>query len=477
MRKLLASRALRNTAAWLAASLLALPLSAQLSSDPFYYGVAVLAVGLGVIRLAGLVVFRAALPAAGMQPARIVEEVTLLGVYVAWGILRLRAAGVDPASLVTTSAVITAVAAFAMQDTLGNVLSGLFLELDRSIAMGDWVRLEDLSGRVAEIRWRHTTIRLRNGELAVVPNSTLMKARFIVVGNPDLHELRLRRTVHFEVDFHAPAAKVIAAAQDALAAAEIDNIVREPKPDCVLLDLELGQARYALRYSISDPQRDESTASAVRVHLLAAFEREGIDLSLPKQVALEEKATEGRRASLRAREVERRAAALRGVEIFSMLTEAERSSLARRLVHAPFAAGDVVTRQGAVANWLYILTGGEVEVWLEDAGRPRRRVAKLGPGSVFGEMGMMTGAPRRATVSAATEIECYRLDKEAFSAVLHARPEIAESLSQILALRAAELSHAQSRAQGEEPVRGEGLLERIRAFFGLPEAPGTSPLT
>ncbi len=477
MRKLLASRALRNTAAWLAISLLALLLSTRFAADPLVRSVAVLALGLGVIRLAGLVSFRAALPATGMTAPRIVEEVTVLGFYAAWGMIRLRAAGVDLASIVTTSAVITAVAAFAMQDTLGNVLSGLFLELDRSIAIGDWVRLEDVSGRVTEIRWRHTAIRTGSGEIAIVPNSTLMKARFLVVGNPELHELRWRRAVAFEVDFDVPAAKVIAVAQDALAAAEIDNIAREAKPDCVLLDLELGQAHYALRYSIADPQREEGTASAVRVQLLAAFEREGIDLSLPKQVAHQEKQTEERRASLRAREVERRASALRGVEIFSVLTEGERGSLAKRLVHAPFAAGDVITRQGAVANWLYLLVGGEVEVWLEEPGGQRRRVAELGPGKVFGEMGMMTGAPRRATVTARTDVDCYRLDKEAFAGVLHARPEIAEGLSQILALRAAELAQAETQTIADTRARGESLLERIRGFFGLPGAHGTGALT
>src|SRR5439155_1439359 len=79
------------------------------------------------------------------------EDIVLVAAYVAWGAVRLRVAGMDLGSLVTTSAVITAVIAFAMQDTLGNVLGGLFLELDDSIAVGDWVRLDDLSGRVEDI--------------------------------------------------------------------------------------------------------------------------------------------------------------------------------------------------------------------------------------------------------------------------------------------------------------------------------------
>jgi len=62
--------------------------------------------------------------------------------WVVSGVAVIRLAGVDPSSLVTTSAVITAIIAFSMQDTLGNVLGGLFLELDDSLSIGDWVRID-----------------------------------------------------------------------------------------------------------------------------------------------------------------------------------------------------------------------------------------------------------------------------------------------------------------------------------------------
>ncbi len=62
--------------------------------------------------------------------------------WVVSGVAVIRLAGVDPSSMVTTSAVITAIIAFSMQDTLGNVLGGLFLELDDSLSIGDWVRVD-----------------------------------------------------------------------------------------------------------------------------------------------------------------------------------------------------------------------------------------------------------------------------------------------------------------------------------------------
>ncbi|MDW8468344.1 MAG: mechanosensitive ion channel [Burkholderiales bacterium] len=209
--------------------------------------VAAVATGLAVIRLAGLALFRVAMPAAGMALPRIAEELALLVAYLGWAMLHLRLWGTDLGSLVTTSAVITAIVAFAMQDTLGNVLGGLFLEFDRSIAKGDWIRLDDLGGRVKEITWRHTAIRTRNGETVIVPNSVLMKSRFAVIGNPESAPVRWRRWIWFEVDLEVPAPRVLAAGREALAGAEIANVAADPEPDCVLMETANGRGRYALR--------------------------------------------------------------------------------------------------------------------------------------------------------------------------------------------------------------------------------------
>jgi hypothetical protein len=101
---------------------------------------------------------------------------------VLWLLVTLSLAGVDLTSLVATSAVITAVLAFAMQDTLGNLLGGLALQIDDSLEIGDWVRIDDQTGQVMQIQWRFTALRTRNGEKVVIPNAQLMKSRFVVIG-------------------------------------------------------------------------------------------------------------------------------------------------------------------------------------------------------------------------------------------------------------------------------------------------------
>jgi CRP-like cAMP-binding protein len=359
-----------------------------------------------------------------------------------------------------------------MQDTLGNILGGLALQLDDSLQIGDWVRLDEVSGRVVEIQWRYTALLTRNGEKVVVPNAQLMKGKFAVIGDRSLGVAGWRRWVWFNIDYAVNPSLVIAAAERAVTDADIANVAHDPPPSCVAMDFAPGSVRYALRYWLADPRDDDSTDSAVRTHLLAAVQRHGWRIALPDQALHLVQEGEAHREATWQRELARRIEALSGIELFASLDEAERRKIAERLVRAPFARGDVMTRQGATAHWLYIMVSGQADVYWEAPNGERRLLTHLAQGSFFGEMGLMTGAPRSATVVAATDVECYRLDKASFEDIIHQRHAIAESMSHILAQRQQhndELQNAFRKAQDESERAGHraAILQRIRDFFGL----------
>lgn len=425
--------------------------------------------GMVILRLLGLVLFRLVLAGLGFEPPRILEDVVVMLAYLGWGLVRLRYAGLDLSQLVTTSAVITAVIAFSMQDTLGNVLSGLALQLDDSLQLGQWVKLPDASGRVLQVGWRSTLIETRNGETVVVPNAWLMKNSFQVVGKRfNGQGLLWRRWVWFDVGWEHPPTRVIELTQAALREARVDGVAAEPPPQTVLMEARDGIARYALRYWLSNFAADDPTDSQVRAHVITTLVRHGIPLAAPSQNVLMTKDNDKTAAQRQEQDIGRRFHALGGVALFADFTVEERRHLAGQLGFAPFEAGDVISRQGAVAHWLYILAVGEVDVW-RDYGMPTAELlGHLKAGSFFGEMGLMTGAPRTATIVAATYVECYRLDRAGFEAILTARPTLADALSRILAERLAE-NRLQSRDKAsvpEVPPQAE-LLERIRRFFGL----------
>ena len=203
--------------------------------------------GLALVRLLAIFVFRGILPRLGIVVVRIAEDISVLLFYVAFILARLHFVGLDPSSLLTTSAVITAVLAFAMQDTLGNVLSGVALQLDNSLRTGDWIRIDDITGRVAQIRWRQTTIRTRNGEVVIVPNSQLMRGRFTVYGREEIANWPWRRWIWFNITHDSAPRQVIQEVEKAISAADIPNVAADPPPTCVLMEFGPGYARYALR--------------------------------------------------------------------------------------------------------------------------------------------------------------------------------------------------------------------------------------
>jgi CRP-like cAMP-binding protein len=153
------------------------------------------------------------------------------------------------------------------------------------------------------------------------------------------------------------------------------------------------------------------------------------------------------------------------------LSEEERGSLAAQLRYSPFTKGDVMTKQGAQAHWLYLIEDGCASVRVAE-GDLEREVATLHGPELFGEMSLLTGAPRSATVIATEDVECFRLDKLALQPLLSARPELAKHLADLLARRQVGLIAAKEgldaeAAKARQASTSRDLLSRITKFFTL----------
>jgi small-conductance mechanosensitive channel/CRP-like cAMP-binding protein len=426
---------------------------------------------LAFVNIASVFVFEVFLDALRLKPPRIMRDLLLAFTYIVVAITVL-SKDVDVSGIVATSAVITAVIGLSFQDTLGNMMGGMALQLERTIGVGDWIKIDSQEGRVREIRWRHTSIETRNWDTIVIPNSALMKSQVTILGRRSGQPRQHRQWVYFNVDFrHAPS-DVIDAIETALRAEPIANIAPEPPPNCVLMDFKESYGSYAVRYWLTDLAVDDPTNSIVRTRIYFALRRAGIPLSIPAHSLFVTEEDGSREERKSAAKIDERVKALKGVELFDALTDEERLSLAARLRVAPFVRGEAMTRQGAEAHWLYLIAHGDAEVRVSVDGNLSEQIATLHAGDFFGEMGMMTGAPRAATVIALTDVECYRVDKEAFHDILLRRPEIAEDISAVLARRRVELDAVREdlneEAKRERLRRHQGdLLQRIRKFFTL----------
>lgn len=437
--------------------------------------IAILLQGVVAIKLSVILLFQIILPLLKFQFASILEDIFAIIGYLLWAMIRLHYAGVDLSGIVTTSAVITAVIAFSMQDTLGNILGGVAIQIDRSIQIGDWVKVGDINGRVVDIRWRSTAIETRNWETVVIPNSILMKNTFSVLGRRNHQPEQWRRWVWFNVSYDTPPEKVIAVAEKAVLSAYIPNVAKFPKANCVMMDYDHGTARYAIRYWLTDLFQDDPTDSKVRVHLFAGLKRAGISPAIPKNTIHLVKETEKLAEQKQQNELEKRKTMLRQHGLFRSLNDEEINILAENLKYAPYVAGDTITQQGNIAHWLYIIFQGSVQVSVASEGGSSENLSVIKAsqeGNIIGEMGLMTGEPRKATVEALDNVSCYRLDKPTFETVIRSRPEIVDDISTIIAERQQQLSETlkdmdEHRRKQFKQNHKQELLVKIRKFFKL----------
>lgn len=424
------------------------------------------------IKIAQELVFSLLLPRVGVRGSRILSDVITAGAAIVAVFALASRAGFNVSGLIATSAVLTAVIGLALRDTLGNVIGGLSLQTDRSIHLGDWIKVGDVEGRVVDIRWRYTAVETRNGETLIVPNGVLTTEKVMVLGRRQGAPRQWRRWVHFNVDLRQPPPEVVRVVTEGVAHASIPGVAADPAPDCLFREVQQSFARYAVRYWLTDLERDLPTDSAVLTRIHFALQRAGIALAVPEHAVLLTEQSSERTAELERSDRARRRRALEQVEILRPLDEEDRDRLADRLHFAPFARGELLTRQGEPGDWLYLITAGEVSVRVAAPGGLEQEVARLGPGDFVGEMSLMTGERRSATVVASDGVECYRLDKAAFQDVLRLRPAIAEPVAEVLARRRVELAAARENLDQEVLTRRVAaaqvdLLRRIREFFGL----------
>jgi CRP-like cAMP-binding protein/small-conductance mechanosensitive channel len=429
------------------------------------HALALLCGGFAMVKLASIFFFDVMLQVARLQPPQVLRDLMVAIGYMAVGLWLIARSGVTLSGIVTTSALLTAVVAFSLQDSLGNMLGGLVLQAESTVHVGDWIKVDQTNGRVTEVTWRHVAVETRNWETIIIPNSQLMRGEIVIMGKRSGQPLQMRRWVYFNVDFRVPPTDVIRVVTDALVSEPIEGGATDPPPNVILYGLEDSYCHYAARYWLVDIPKDDPTDSLVRTRIFFALQRAGISLSVPALTAFVVAQDQERKRLHHEHEIQTRLGALdlARVELFQQVTEEERVKLAEHLRYAPFSKGEVMTRQGAEAHWLYILTKGSAEVLLTVEGGERRRVAVLHAGDFFGEGSLLTGEPRSATVKALEDSECYRLDRQAFNEIIQARPEMAQHFSEVLARRKVELEAV--RQDMDAAARAKMMAQHQRSIF------------
>ncbi len=379
----------------------------------------------------------------------------------------------DLNSLLVGSAVITVSIGFALQETLGNFFAGLALRLSRPYALGDDVSVGQVSGRVDKIDWRQTSILTFSGDHVNLPNSLVAKEGITNFSSPTvLHARDIRVGLHYR---HPPN-QVMDVIRRVLS--EVDEVRSSPSPEVHLLDFQEHQVLYRIRLWIEDYAQRWNIETAVRMGLWYAFRREGLEIPYPTRTIVSAPTAH---EYVYGKEAVREDVLpfLSSVDFLEALGSEVLAALSKRAKFQLFAKGEKVCRQGDTGDTFYIIRSGRVGVEVRDADGEIFLRNEMASGNYFGEMALLTGEPRSATVYALIDSELLSVDKEDLRGVIVANHEVEEIISKVLARRQLRTEKAREEAEGARAARepsesggghrleqlSEQLLRRIQAFF------------
>jgi small-conductance mechanosensitive channel len=327
--------------------------------------------------------------------------------------------------LLATSGAIAIILGLALQSTLSDVFSGIVINFSRPYRPGDWISIDGATdGRVIEMNWRATHILTAKRDLAIVPNSTIAKAKIVNASSPSgIHGM----TVTVQLDARTPPGFGTETLR--LAILNTRQILATPAPLIAVKSIAADAISFELNFFVEEvgaaTRAQNELFDLISRHLAAA----GIALA----------ASQGQPAWMTpavppetAKSVTERAIDL--VAIFGGLTAEERRTLAAKARPAHHEEGTVLVKEGEVLHSLFIIGVGVVSVVMPSP-EGEIEILRHGPGDHYGEIGMLAGEPALANLKALAPVTTYELEKQDLVPILEARPEVSQELCRVLARR------------------------------------------
>ncbi len=381
---------------------------------------------------------------------------TILQDAIVIGLLLIVSTFVFEEKLLTTSAISAVVIGFALQDTLGNAFAGLAIQSERPFNVGHWVQVGQFEGRVTEVTWRATKLRTKAGNFVILPNNLVAKEAITNYSEPTAPT---RLDVEVGVSYDAAPNDVKRVMRHAMA--QCADVLATPAPDVILRSFDGSAITYRARFWVIDYERVETSRDQVRTAIYYAFARNGIEIPYPIQVqydkqmpALDDATKQRHRETL-----------ISGVDIFQSLNPQQRQDIAAHTAIRTFGDGEVIVRQGEPGQTMYIVAAGRAAVVLEPS---RQVVATIERGGYFGEMSLLTGDPRSATVLAQGDTLVLEIDADVFRTLGVENPRAIERIGVAAVTRRGELDGARAAAGGVAVADAPAtILSRMKRFLRL----------
>jgi CRP-like cAMP-binding protein len=331
------------------------------------------------------------------------------------------------------------------------------------VNVGDWVRVGDRDGRVEQVSWRAMRLLTWDGDTLTVPNNEVARHSLLNYAVPRTPHSRI---IVVGVNYHTPPNRVIEVLRKVLE--QVQGLAEAPASSARILSFQESAIQYEIRYYFEGYEKYRRLEGEIFRLIWYHFRRRGIQIPFPvRDVFLHRAVPPSQGEETPAQRVER---ALRTVDLFRPLSDDELRRVIARTRPLHYSAGERIIEEDRPGDSFFIIDQGQVLV-LKRMGGTDREIARLAEGQFFGEMALLTGERRSATIEAITDVDLFMIDKPAFQDILAANPTIAVDISTLLSERRGALAQAVddltaplTAAPGE--LKND-ILGRIRAYFGL----------
>ena len=418
-----------------------------------------------VIRFFNQIIFNRALQKTNSyELTNLIRNVVVILVYIIafFIIFQSQFPNVELAPLFTGSTIIGIVVGLALQDTLGNLFSGLAMQADQPFQIGDVITLGApgmQTGVIENITWRGVKIRTFQNKLIVISNSVLGKEAIEVAPKNNLNA----RLVFFNTIYTDAPAKTIQAIREAVR--QVENVSAKMRPIVRVKNLGENGIDWEIKYWLEDYSKYNDTDALIRQRVWYVFQREHLTFAFPTRTLYIHKDAPEEVFVERENAVYER---LNNVPIFAPLSDEETKILADASIVRVFAPDEAIVHQGDAGGSMFVIHRGAVDVKIKEDNQ-FVTVNTLREGDFFGEMGLFTGEPRSATIIAKGETEVLQIKKETLKPIFDNNPNLVTSLSEIIEERRALIKEENEKDQKTgNPRRGEkSVFHSIKSFFGI----------
>ena len=351
--------------------------------------------------------------------------------------------------LLATSGVIAIVLGLALQSTLSDVFSGVAVGIERPYKAGDLLWVEGgIEGQVVQVNWRSTQVATGNGDIAVVPNSVIAKARLVNHSRPT--PVR-GSVVEVKLDVRAIPEHCMETLTAAIRACRLP--LPTPPPSVARTALRGDGVAYEISFSVPSTEK----LGAARSEVLGQVQRHLLHAGIPLAVA--------GLAAVPKLAVPTSAELLEQSDLFGSIEAAERELLAQHMIEIRLKPGDTLIRQDEEPRALFVVASGTVEITRRLPSGEAPVIHRMSPGGSLGAIGLITGASYAATATALTPVRAYSLDRAAISAAIAIRPDLAAGLEALAERGQAALASDVVAHHDDQVGPPEMFLVRLRTFL------------